>query len=117
VGIHGPHFGRQAPKCNHAPRCTSPLDEDAGSRQGGQVKIDGFLLCMLAAVALALVAPWLGASGGPLHLGTVTAIGIALVFFLHGAALSPEALKAGAANWRLHLLVHGSTFVLFPAIG
>lgn len=81
------------------------------------MKIDGFLLGMFGAVMLALLAPGLGAANGPLHLGLVTAIGIGFVFFLHGAALAPAALRAGAANWRLHLLVHGSTFVLFPAIG
>lgn len=81
------------------------------------MKIDGFVLAMLGAVALALAMPWLGAQDGPLHLGLVTTIGIGIVFFLHGAALSPAAVKAGAASWRLHLVVHGSTFLLFPAIG
>ena len=81
------------------------------------MKIDGFVLAMLGAVALALVMPWLGAESGPLHLGLVTTIGIAVVFFLHGAALSPAAMRAGAASWRLHLVVHGSTYLLFPAIG
>jgi len=81
------------------------------------MKIDGFLLAILSAVALALIAPQIGTEDGPLHLGMVTTVGIGLVFFLHGAALSPHALKAGAANWRLHLLVHASTFLLFPAIG
>ncbi len=81
------------------------------------MKIDGFVLAMLGAVALALAMPWLGTQDGPLHLGLVTTIGIAFVFFLHGAALSPAAMRAGAASWRLHLVVHGSTFLLFPAIG
>lgn len=81
------------------------------------MKVDGFVLAMLAAVVLALIAPGIGAHDGPLHLGLVTTIGIGAVFFLHGCGLSPQALRAGAANWRLHLVVHGSTFVLFPAIG
>jgi sodium/bile acid cotransporter 7 len=50
-------------------------------------------------------------------MGFLTEVGIGAVFFLHGAELSPQALRAGAANWRLHLFVHASTFVLFPAIG
>jgi sodium/bile acid cotransporter 7 len=81
------------------------------------MKIDGFVLAMLAAVVVAIVAPGLGASEGPLHLSVVTGLGVSLVFFLHGAALAPQALKAGAANWRLHLLIHGATFLLFPALG
>jgi sodium/bile acid cotransporter 7 len=81
------------------------------------MKLDGFLIAMLAAVSLAFLAPGLGAAHGPLHMALVTDVGIALVFFLHGANLAPSALKAGAANWRLHLFVHASTFVLFPLLG
>jgi sodium/bile acid cotransporter 7 len=81
------------------------------------MKIDGFLVAMLGAVVLAFVAPTIGAAHGVLHMSLVTAIGIALVFFLHGANLSREALKVGATNWRLHLLVQSTTFVIFPAIG
>lgn len=79
--------------------------------------VDGYLLSMLAAIALAIAVPSLGVSGGALHLDTVTAIGVSLVFFLSGAGLSPAKLKAGAANWRLHLFVQLSTFALFPLIG
>ena len=81
------------------------------------MKIDGFLVAMACAVALALAWPPLGAAHGPLHLSLVTQIGIGIVFFLHGAALSPQALRAGAAHWRLHLLVQTTTFALFPLVG
>lgn len=81
------------------------------------MKFDGFILAMLTAVVLAIAAPELGASEGPLRLSVVTGLGISLVFFLHGAALAPQALRAGAANWKLHLLIHCSTFVLFPVLG
>lgn len=83
----------------------------------GPVHIDGFLAAMLSAVALALLAPEVGRSDGPLHLGPVTGLGIALVFLLHGANLAPERLIAGMRNWRLHLFVQACTFVLFPVIG
>lgn len=81
------------------------------------MKIDRFMIAMLGAVLLALAWPALGARGGPLHLDVVMPIGIAAVFFLHGAALSPAALRAGATHWRLHLMVQSTTFVLFPLIG
>lgn len=81
------------------------------------VKIDGFLLAMAAAVALALIAPSIGAEGGPIPFELITLIGISVVFFLHGANLSREALTRGAANWRLHLFVQAATFVLFPILG
>ena len=42
---------------------------------------------------------------------------IALMFFLHGARLAPQAALAGARHWRLHAIVLASTFLLFPALG
>lgn len=69
---------------------------------------------MLAAVGVASFAPEWGRSEGPLHLGQVTDIGVFLLFFLHGMGLSTDSLKAGASRWRLHLLVQGCTYVLFP---
>lgn len=79
--------------------------------------IDGFVLIMLAAIALALAAPEVGTGDGPLHLGLVTSLGVALVFFLHGAALSRDKLVAGARHWRLHTFVQVFTYVVFPLIG
>ena len=42
---------------------------------------------------------------------------IALMFFLQGARLAPQAALAGARHWRLHAVVLSSTFLLFPALG
>jgi solute carrier family 10 (sodium/bile acid cotransporter), member 7 len=44
-------------------------------------------------------------------------IGIALIFFLHGLAISFAALKAGTLKWRLHLTVQCCTFLFFPVLG
>jgi sodium/bile acid cotransporter 7 len=49
--------------------------------------------------------------------GWVVKIAIALLFFLHGAKLSREAVVAGLTHWRLHLTILAFTFVLFPALG
>lgn len=78
---------------------------------------DNFVLLMLSAVVLAAAWPAAGASGGVLHLDEITAWGVALVFLLAGASLSRRNLKEGAANWRLHLMVQATTYLLFPAIG
>ncbi|HWA11005.1 MAG TPA: bile acid:sodium symporter family protein [Opitutaceae bacterium] len=80
-------------------------------------KPDWFLLGMVAATGLAWAFPNPGAAGGWLHPELLTKAGIALIFFLHGVALSFAALKGGALNWRLHLLVQSSTFLLFPLLG
>jgi len=78
---------------------------------------DPFLVAILLAVACAWWAPTVGADGGSLGLSHWVSAGIALVFFLHGAQLSREALHGGARNWRLHLMVQLSTFVFFPVVG
>ena len=80
-------------------------------------KPDWFLLGMMAATGLAWAFPAPGAAGGWMHPELLTKAGIALIFFLHGVALSFAALKGGALNWRLHLLVQSSTFLLFPLLG
>ena len=46
-----------------------------------------------------------------------TKLAIGLLFFLHGARLSPAQAWAGLKNWRLHLAVFGLTFALFPVLG
>ncbi|MCY1534947.1 hypothetical protein D9M68_703320 [compost metagenome] len=66
-------------------------------------------------VALATLLPASGQAA--VALGWITNLGIALLFFLHGAKLSREAIIAGATHWRLHLLVFACTFVLFPLFG
>ncbi|WCM94533.1 bile acid:sodium symporter [Acidovorax sp. NCPPB 2350] len=76
---------------------------------------DNFTLALLATVALASLLPASGALAQGFEGATVIAVG--LLFFLHGAKLSRQAIVAGLSHWRLHLLVVASTFVLFPLIG
>ncbi|HEY4029136.1 MAG TPA: bile acid:sodium symporter family protein [Caulobacteraceae bacterium] len=70
---------------------------------------------LIASVVLASVLPCRGV--GAVIFGWITNAAIILLFFLHGAKLSREAVLAGIGHWRLHLLVALSTFVLFPALG
>jgi solute carrier family 10 (sodium/bile acid cotransporter), member 7 len=78
---------------------------------------DWFLLGMGVAVALAWLFPDAGAKGGALHPELINKFGVSLIFFLHGLTLSFGALLAGTKQWRVHALVQGSTFVLFPLLG
>jgi solute carrier family 10 (sodium/bile acid cotransporter), member 7 len=78
--------------------------------------LDGFLLSLIIAVALAAIWPTPGVSGGPLHVDWVSSYGIAVVFLLYGLTLSPEKMWAGMVHWRLHLVVQLGTYVLFPAV-
>ncbi|WP_433660509.1 bile acid:sodium symporter family protein [Nocardia sp. CA-128927] len=77
--------------------------------------IDGFILSILATVALASVFPARGSAADVV--GVLTKIAIALLFLLYGTRLSPKEALAGLTHWRLHLVVLASTFVLFPLLG
>src|SRR5262245_17567747 len=79
--------------------------------------LDPFLAGMIAATFLAWLWPAPGARDGFLHPQLLNKLGIALIFFLHGLTLSPQALRAGTVRWQLHLIVQASTFVLFPLLG
>jgi len=82
-----------------------------------KLKFDWFLFGMAAATALAWLFPDPGAAGGWLHPELLTKLGIALIFFLHGVALSFASLKAGTLRWPLHVVVQTSTFLVFPLLG
>ena len=76
---------------------------------------DNFTLALLVSIALASVLPCRGETAQVFD--HVTNIGVALLFFLHGAKLSREAVIAGLTHWRLHLVVLLCTFALFPVLG
>lgn len=81
----------------------------------GRLKLDTYILAIVGMVVLATLLPARG-DAAPV-VGLATKLGIALVFFLHGARLSREAVIAGLAHWRLHLLVLAITFAIFPLAG
>ncbi|GGK69002.1 bile acid:sodium symporter family protein [Rufibacter glacialis] len=78
--------------------------------------LDNFLLFLLAMILLAYLWPELGEEEGPLPLEEITTYGVALIFFFYGLRLSPAKLKEGLSDWRLHLVVQATTFVLFPLL-
>ncbi|MFV3371841.1 bile acid:sodium symporter family protein [Pseudomonas sp. NY15435] len=76
---------------------------------------DNFTLALIATVTVASLLPCEGTAA--VIFGWITNLGIALLFFLHGAKLSRQAIVAGATHWRLHLLIFSCTFILFPLLG
>lgn len=76
---------------------------------------DNFTLTLIAVVATATLLPAQGQVA--VAFSWITNIAIGLLFFLHGAKLSRDAVIAGAGHWRLHLLVFICTFGLFPLLG
>ena len=80
-----------------------------------RLRIDKFLLVLIVVVLTASVFPCEG--NVKTFFEYLTTAAIALLFFMHGAKLSREAITAGMGHWRLHLVVFASTFVLFPLLG
>jgi solute carrier family 10 (sodium/bile acid cotransporter), member 7 len=76
---------------------------------------DNFTLALIGTLVLASLLPCRGAALQDVD--RLTNVAIAVLFFLHGAKLSREAVIAGASHWRLHALVLLTTFVLFPLYG
>jgi sodium/bile acid cotransporter 7 len=89
----------------------------SGERDGrflSRLKVDKYLLLIVAMVVAASFLPARGAAA--VGFGWATKVAIGLVFFLHGARLSREAVIGGLTHWRLHLVVLAATFGLFPLL-
>jgi sodium/bile acid cotransporter 7 len=82
-----------------------------------KIPIDAFLLSLAVTVTVALAAllPAHGAAAQAVSAAAKAAI--ALLFFLYGARLSPQQAWHGVRQWRLHVLVLATTFVIFPILG
>lgn len=99
-----------------------PLDTSAGNSRRRlrelmqRAGLDGFLLGLIGVIGLAYLWPEFGAESGPLPLGQIAHYGVSVIFFFYGLRLSKEKLQAGLSNWRLHLVVQATTFLLFPLL-
>jgi sodium/bile acid cotransporter 7 len=78
--------------------------------------LDSFVLALIGMIGLAYVWPEGGTGEGPFSLSELTSYGVSLIFFFYGLRLNLQKLREGLSNWRMHLLVQFSTFVLFPLL-
>lgn len=85
------------------------------ARKSSPPMIDPFLLWLIGTVTAASLLPARGFGAEFFNVAKDAAI--ALLFFLHGAKLSRKAIMEGIGNWKLHLMVFASTFILFPLAG
>ena len=77
------------------------------------MKSHGFIVAIFVAIGIAYFFPQ-GIEILPLK--TITDIGIGLIFFFYGLKLSPAEFKAGVANYKVHLIIHLTTFIIFPLL-
>jgi solute carrier family 10 (sodium/bile acid cotransporter), member 7 len=78
------------------------------------VKFDKFVLALLAGILIAYIFPRAATGTSGILLGHLSSLGISLIFFFYGLRLSPEKIRLGLKNWKLHILVQSSTYILFP---
>lgn len=81
-----------------------------------KLKVDSFVIAILVSILIAYFFPQLAAKGSPVPMETISSIGISLIFFFYGLNLSTQAIRDGINNWKLHLIVQSSTFLIFPLI-
>ncbi|WP_412058263.1 bile acid:sodium symporter family protein [Bartonella sp. DGB2] len=76
---------------------------------------DKFLCFLILAIAIASIVPISGAL--EVWFSVATKLMVGLLFFLHGAKLSRQAVISSTLHWRLHIMVFATTFIIFPFIG
>lgn len=75
------------------------------------IKLDRFILLLFSMILLAY---WLPGIENVIPLKVISTIGIAGIFFFYGIKLSPKKMKEGLSNWKLHVLIQLTTFLIFP---
>jgi len=78
-------------------------------------KLDPFIVGLIIAILAAYLFPE-ASTNKAIPLSGITSIGISLIFFFYGLKLSPREMKAGLSNWKLHIAVQATTFIIFPLI-
>jgi sodium/bile acid cotransporter 7 len=77
--------------------------------------VDPFIVALFAVIGLASLVPVSGV--GATIFDHLTTVAVCLLFFLHGAKLSPENALASFTRWRFQLVVLSITYLIFPALG
>jgi sodium/bile acid cotransporter 7 len=78
--------------------------------------LNTFFFLLIGMILLARFFPEWGTTESIIPIKSITGIGISIIFFFYGVKLDPKKLKAGLFNWKLHLLIQGTTFLIFPLV-
>jgi len=81
-----------------------------------KIKVDRFVIAIIIVILIAYLYPNLGSKQSAVPFDLIGTIGISLIFFFYGLKLSPDKIKSGLKNWKLHLVVQLTTFLIFPLI-
>lgn len=75
------------------------------------IKLDRFVLLLISMILLAW---WVPGIENVIPLKEISRYGISGIFFFYGLKLSPEKMKEGLSNWKLHILIQVATFLILP---
>ncbi|GGZ31433.1 hypothetical protein GCM10007049_25730 [Echinicola pacifica] len=78
--------------------------------------LNGFFLALIGTILLANIFPEWGAEDSIIPFKVITHYGVSLIFFFYGVKMDPVKLRSGLGNWKLHLLIQSTTFLVFPVI-
>ncbi|CAN5410858.1 bile acid:sodium symporter [soil metagenome] len=81
-----------------------------------RVGLDWFIIALVSMIGLAKLWPGPGIQEGTFSLSSLANFGITLIFFFYGLKLNFAQLQAGLRNYRLHLVIQLTTFIIFPAV-
>jgi len=81
-----------------------------------KITIDPFIASLIAILVLAFLLAQFGIDVSGWYLSEIGTVGIGLIFFLYGLKLNLATLRSDLSNWRLHVFVQTSTFLVFPLI-
>jgi solute carrier family 10 (sodium/bile acid cotransporter), member 7 len=77
---------------------------------------DRFITGLLLMILSAWLFPGFGSDLGPFSIGNIIDAGVMLIFFFYGLKLDPERLLMGMSNWKLHIAIQLTTFLVFPIL-
>ena len=81
-----------------------------------RVGLDWFVFALLGMIGLAYLFPAPGIAEGAFSMSSIAEYGVILIFFFYGLKQDTQKVLSGLSNWKLHLVIQFSTFLIFPLI-
>lgn len=79
-----------------------------------KIQIDWFIPALACAILLGKLWPDGGIATGPFSIRSLSGIGVSVIFLLYGLRLNFFTILKSMWNWKLHLLIQLSSFIIFP---
>ncbi len=81
-----------------------------------KIGVDEFIASLIAAIILAYLFPHIGIETAFFPVSHITYYGISLVFLLYGLKFNFSQFAHGLSNWKMHIVIQTTTFILFPTL-